>query len=73
MQMGVIAYAFCAMAELKFLKSDKKDTQRTTAILLTSATFLYAFFAIWGAGMEIVFYSFMLILIGMPIYALIRN
>lgn len=69
----LIAYAFCAMAELKFLKNEKKDRQRTTAILLTSATFLYAFFAIWGAGMEIVFYSFMLILIGMPIYALIRE
>jgi|TARA_B110000438_G_scaffold192306_1_gene183919 APA family basic amino acid/polyamine antiporter len=69
----LIAYAFCAMAELRFLKNELKSRARTNALMLTSATFLYAFFAIWGAGMEIVFYSFMLILLGMPIYALMRD
>ena len=69
----LIAYLFCAMAELKFLKNDDPSKQRNTAIFLTFGTFLYAFFAIWGAGMEIVFYSFMLILVGMPIYAWMRE
>ena len=69
----LIAYLFCAMAELKFLKNDHPSKQRNSAIFLTFGTFLYAFFAIWGAGMEIVFYSFMLILVGMPIYAWMRE
>ena len=69
----LIAYLFCAMAELKFLKNDDSSKQRNTAIFLTFGTFLYAFFAIWGAGMEIVFYSFMLILVGMPMYAWMRE
>ena len=69
----LIAYLFCAMAELKFLKNDNPSKQRNTAIFLTFGTFLYAFFAIWGAGMEIVFYSFMLILVGMPMYAWMRE
>jgi APA family basic amino acid/polyamine antiporter len=69
----LIAYAFCAIAEFKFLQNDVKNKQRTNAILLSLGTFLYAFFAIWGAGMEIVFYSFLLILIGMPIYAYLKN
>ena len=69
----LIAYAFCAIAEFKFLQSDAKNKERTNAILLSLGTFLYAFFAIWGAGMEIVFYSFLLILIGMPIYAYLKN
>ena len=69
----LIAYLFCAMAELKFLKNDHPSTQKSTAIALTFGTFLYTFFAIWGAGMEIVFYSFMLILLGMPIYAWMRE
>jgi len=69
----LIAYLFCAMAELKFLKNDDPSKQRNTAIFLTFGTFLYAFFAIWGAGMEIVFYSFMLILVGMPMYAWMRE
>ena len=69
----LIAYLFCAMAELKFLKNDQPGKQRNSAIFLTFGTFLYAFFAIWGAGMEIVFYSFMLILVGMPMYAWMRE
>ena len=69
----LIAYLFCAMAELKFLKNDDSSKQRNSAIFLTFGTFLYAFFAIWGAGMEIVFYSFMLILVGMPMYAWMRE
>ena len=69
----LIAYLFCAMAELKFLKNDHPSKQRNSAIFLTFGTFLYAFFAIWGAGMEIVFYSFMLILVGMPIYVWMRE
>ena len=66
----LIAYAFCAIAEFKFAQNDKNNQQRNTAILLSCATFLYAFFAIWGAGKEMIIYSLLLILIGTPIYAL---
>ncbi len=69
----LMAYAFCAVAEFYFLKSDQPGPERNRAIGLSVAAFVYAFFAIWGAGMEIVFYSFMLILMGMPIYALVRK
>ena len=69
----LMAYAFCAVAEFYFLKGDAKTRSRTRAIILASAAFLYSFFAIWGAGAEIVFYSFLLILIGMPFYALVRK
>ena len=66
----LIAYAFCAIAEFKFAQNDKNNQQRNTAILLSCGTFLYAFFAIWGAGIEMIIYSLLLILIGTPIYAL---
>ena len=69
----LVAYLFCSMAELKLLKNDNPGSKRNTAIYLSIGTFLYAFFAIWGAGMEIVFYSFMLILLGMPMYAWMRE
>ncbi len=69
----LMAYAFCAVAEFYFLKNDRAGPERTRAILLSGAAFLYSFFAIWGAGSEIVFYSFMLIIIGMPFYALVRE
>ena len=64
----LIAYAFCALAEFKFSQTDKKNQTRNNALLLSCGTFVYAFFAIWGAGIEMIIYSLVLILIGMPIY-----
>jgi APA family basic amino acid/polyamine antiporter len=69
----LMAYAFSAVAEFYFLKRDDASAERNRAIGLAIAAFLYSFFAIWGAGAEIVFYSFMLILMGMPFYALVRE
>ena len=64
----LIAYAFCALAEFKFAQTDKKNQTKNNALLLSCGTFVYAFFAIWGAGIEMIIYSLVLILIGMPIY-----
>ena len=66
----LLAYAFCAIAEFKFSRADKKNLQRNNALLISCGTFLYAFFAIWGAGIEMIIYSIILILIGTPIYLL---
>ena len=66
----LIAYAFCAIAEFKFAQADQKNQTRNNALLLSCGTFLYAFFAIWGAGIEMIVYSLILILIGTPIYLL---
>ena len=64
----LIAYVFCAVAEFKFSRADEKNLQRNNALLISCGTFLYAFFAIWGAGIEMIIYSIILILIGTPIY-----
>jgi APA family basic amino acid/polyamine antiporter len=66
----LIAYAFCAIAEFRFAQADSKNQARNNALLLSCGTFLYAFFAIWGAGIEMIVYSFVLILFGTPIYFL---
>ncbi len=64
----LIAYAFCAIAEFKFTKTDQNNKKRVNALILSCVTFTYAFFAIWGAGIQTIIYSLILILIGMPIY-----
>ena len=69
----LMAYAFSAVAEFYFLKSDGPSPERNRTVGLSIAAFLYSFFAIWGAGAEVVFYSFMLIMVGMPFYALVRE
>ena len=66
----LIAYAFCAIAEFKFAHADQRNQTRKNALLLSCGTFLYAFFAIWGAGIEMIIYSLILIIIGIPIYLL---
>jgi APA family basic amino acid/polyamine antiporter len=67
------AYALCAISEFYFLKQENKSGARTRAIFLGIGTFIYSLFCIWGAGQEIVFYSFFLILLGLPIYVLQRK
>ena len=64
----LIAYAFCAIAELKFVHTNKKSQQKKYAFLISFGTFFYAIFAIWGAGIEMIMYSIILIFIGTPIY-----
>ena len=64
----LIAYAFCAIAELKFVHTNKKTQQKKYAFSISFGTFLYAIFAIWGAGIEMIMYSIILIFIGTPIY-----
>jgi APA family basic amino acid/polyamine antiporter len=66
------AYTLCAIAEFYFLKQEKSSTTRNRAITLGIGTFIYSLFGIWGAGQEIVFYSFFLIFLGLPVYALQR-
>ena len=64
----LIAYAFCAIAELKFVHTNKKSQQKKYAFLISFGTLLYAIFAVWGAGIEMIMYSIILIFIGTPIY-----
>jgi APA family basic amino acid/polyamine antiporter len=68
----LLAYAFCAIAELKFLQVEDDNTHRIKAMGLAFATLIYALFAIWGAGIEMVFYCLILIIIGMPIYKFLK-
>lgn len=69
----LIAYTFSNVAEFYFLKDEDRGPAFTRTLILSLCTFAYTLFAIWGAGQEVVFYSFFLILIGMPLYALVRE
>jgi APA family basic amino acid/polyamine antiporter len=69
----LLAYAFCAVAEFYFLRTDERSYEKSKAIVLSALAFIYSLFAIWGAGVEIVAYSFLLILIGTPIFVLSKN
>ncbi len=64
----LIPYAFSAVAEMVLLKKVGKSAPRQT-MALSLAAFAYSVWVIIGAGDQAVFWGFILLLIGMPIYA----
>lgn len=72
----LIPYLFCAFAELMiFIKTGRTIAGRdglAPVLALALLGFLYSAWTIYGAGQEIVFYGFLLILAGVPGYVWIR-
>jgi hypothetical protein len=65
-----VPYVFCALAVWAL----PGPPRRLGAIGPISAlAFVYAMFAIAGAGTETVFYGFMLLLAGLPVYIWVRR
>jgi APA family basic amino acid/polyamine antiporter len=71
----LVPYAFSAMAQVMLLVSDRQSFDArhfARDALIASAAFVYSMWAIWGAGDEVVFKGFMLILGGTPVYVGMR-
>jgi APA family basic amino acid/polyamine antiporter len=67
----LIPYVFSAMSQLMIYVKERTlfDTERLLApTLITVLAFLYSLWAIAGAGKEIVYYGFLLLLAGVPVY-----
>jgi len=72
---SLLPYALCALAELAISLSGGRgltgyDLVKVSVLGLLG--FVYSFWAIFGAGAEVVFYGFLLILAGVPIHIWIR-
>jgi APA family basic amino acid/polyamine antiporter len=61
----LIPYAFCSLA-IWLLPGQPKPTLSASTVGVLA--FVYAMFAIYGAGQETVFYGFLLLLAGLPVY-----
>ncbi len=72
----LMPYAFCAIAEflIYFSKPEAFSGQRMigSAIIGTLA-FVYSVWAVFGSGAETVFYGFLLLLLGLPVYLWMRH
>jgi len=67
----LIPYVFSAMSQLMIYVKERTlfDTERLLApTLIAVLAFLYSLWAIVGAGMEIVYYGFLLLMVGVPVY-----
>lgn len=72
---SLIPYFFTAMAEIMLLfKNRDMFSQKRLSISLVIAGLagLYAFWAIGGAGKDVVYYGMLLLLTGLPVYVWVR-
>jgi len=72
----LVPYAFCSIAELVILFTERQrfSGQRLgAATLLGALGFIYAVFAIIGSGAETVMWGFVLLLLGLPVWVIMRR
>jgi hypothetical protein len=65
---ALVPYAFSAIARLRLLALEGHGASRP-GLVVAAAAFCYSFWAIAGAGEEVVYLGFLLLLAGLPIYA----
>jgi APA family basic amino acid/polyamine antiporter len=66
----LIPYTFCSLA---LWLMPGRERPRGVIALVSALAFVYSMFAIGGAGMDTVFYGFLLLMGGLPIYVWIRR
>ena len=67
----LIPYLFTAASYGLILVDQKlKPKKKINALILSSLGFAYSLWAIYGSGEEPVFYGFLLLLMGVPVYVI---
>ena len=72
---ALVPYVFCAASSLMRLARERQKHGRPlsrAALPVSALAFLYALWAIAGAGHEIVYWGFLLLLAGIPVYILMH-
>jgi APA family basic amino acid/polyamine antiporter len=68
----LVPYAFCAMASFLIPERDGRRLS-TGAAVIAAIAFGYALFVIGGAGADTVYWGFILLLAGLPVYVWLRR
>jgi APA family basic amino acid/polyamine antiporter len=69
----LVPYTFCSLAGLILHRRERSMTWPRGASVVSSLAFLFALFAIGGAGPDVVFWGFLLLLAGLPVYAAVAR
>ena len=67
----LVSYLFSSMAEVLIILKRKEEgweKQITRAFILSLPAFVFSVVAVYGAGMKVVFYGFIILIVGTPIY-----
>ena len=65
----LVPYTFCSLAGIILHRRDRSMSWSTGATVVSGLAFIYALFAIGGAGPDVVFSGFLLLMAGLPVYA----
>jgi APA family basic amino acid/polyamine antiporter len=70
----VIPYAICAIAVILLPPAEgTRPGARRRAVVIAAVAFIVSFVVVAGAGMEAVYWTLLLLLAGLPLFALIRR
>jgi len=73
---SLVPYVFCSAADVIISFGNREDTQRRRGLRLLwvpGLAFLYSLWAIGGSGRDTVYWGFLLLLAGMPVYVWNRS
>jgi APA family basic amino acid/polyamine antiporter len=68
----LVPYAFCSLAELMLARKGGSPPLSAGASVLGVLAFAYALCAIGGAGADVVYWGFLLLMAGLPVYVWVR-
>lgn len=66
---ALVPYAFCSLAGFLLQRQDPRMRMSRGASVVAALGFMYSLWAIGGAGAEVVYWGFLLLLAGLPVYA----
>jgi APA family basic amino acid/polyamine antiporter len=70
---AVVPYALCAVVEWMLAAREKRSARPTLALTISLLGFVYAMWAIAGSGRDTVYWGFLLLGAGLPVYAWIAH
>jgi APA family basic amino acid/polyamine antiporter len=67
----LVPYLFCALAEWVLLRQESR--RRLGPVVVALLAFVYSFWGIAGSGQEAVYWGFLLLMAGVPVYVWVRR
>lgn len=69
----LVPYTFCSLAGFLLARSDARMKMSAGASAVSALAFCYALWAIGGAGADVVYWGFLLLMSGLPVYVWIKR
>ncbi len=69
----LVPYAFCSLAGFILARQDPRMRMSAGASVVAALAFAYALWAIGGAGADVVYWGFLLLMSGLPVYVWIKR